>query len=162
VIAVFRQILFICFLLLFISCEKEEPQRVRLLEFEIDSQFVSYEGYALCYNDIKNEKSIGYDWHIYNTSQNALYIQVYDSTFTREVFAYPAFQAKYTIELTGGQSKNYQATDGQFRLLGPKEGDATGDFHFKMKNIANPSDSIMIENGYFRIWLEKYDRKFNR
>jgi len=76
------------------------------------------------------------------------------------VFPYPAFQAKYTSELPLGQSKTYQATAGQFRLLGPKEGDATGDFYFKMKNTLDPTDSIMIQNGYFRIWLKKYDRKF--
>jgi len=75
-----------------------------------------------------------------NLGQNALYIQVYDSTFTKLVFPYPAFQAKYTSELPLGQSKTYQATAGQFRLLGPKEGDATGDFYFKMKNTLDPTD----------------------
>ncbi|MCJ7446401.1 MAG: hypothetical protein MUO72_01780 [Bacteroidales bacterium] len=154
-----RLILSIYLLFMFISCEKE-PEKVGMLEFDIESNQFSFEGYAYRYNDFVNDKGIGYDWHVFNLGQNALYIQVYDSTFTKLVFPYPAFLAKYTYELPGGQSKTYQSTGGQFRLLGPKEGDATGDFHFKMKNILDPTDSILIENGYFRIWLQKYDRKF--
>jgi len=156
-----RLILSIFLILSFVSCEKD-PERVGLLEFDIDGSQCSFEGYAYRYNDFVNDKSIGYDWHIYNLGQNALYIQVYDSTFTRLVFPYPAFQVKYTSELPEGQSKTYQSTDGQFRFLGSIEGDATGDFYFKMKNILDPLDSIIIENGYFRIWLQKYDRKFSR
>jgi hypothetical protein len=158
-VAMNRLILLICFLFMFISCEKE-PESVGLLEFDIGINQFSFEGFAYRYNDFVNDESIGYDWHIYNLDQNALYIQVYDSTFTKLVFPYPAFQAKYTSELPRGKSKTYQATAGEFRLLAPKEGDATGDFHFKMKNILDPADSIMIGNGYFRICLEKYDRRF--
>ncbi|MBG0860276.1 MAG: hypothetical protein IQL11_12295 [Bacteroidales bacterium] len=155
-----RRILFICSLFLFISCEKREPEKVRLLEFKMNSQFVSVEGHAECYNEIKNRKSIGYEWKVYNVGSNTLDIDAYDSTRIKRVFTFPEFRAKYMLEISAGQLITYHATEGKFRLLAPREGDATGDFHFKMKNIANPNDSIMIENGYFRIWLDKYDREF--
>jgi len=153
-----RQILIIYVLFMCISCENTGEEKVRLLEFEVNGQIVSYEGYAKCYNEMKNKKSIGNDWHIYNIGKNVLDIRIYDSTLTRKVFAYPTFNIEYIIKQTAGLSKTYQPTDGEFRFLGPKEGDVTGDFYFKMKNISDPDDSIMINNGYFRIWLEKIDR----
>lgn len=157
-----KYLLLIYSILFLFSCAKEETPKTRLLEFEINSQFYSYEGYAYQYSDYVNDKKKGIDWHVFNLGQNALYIQAYDSTFAKLAFPYPAFQAKYTVELPAGQSKSYQATAGELRLLGQEMGDISGDFHFKMKNILNPLDSLMIEDGYFRIWLEKHDRIFHK
>jgi hypothetical protein len=144
-----------------LSCTKEVP-KAQLLEFEINGKLFSNGGYAYRYSDFNNDANLGYDWHIYNLGQNALYIQAYDYTFTKLLFNYPEFQVNFTIELPEGISKTYKAAGGQFRILGQEMGDLTGDFHFKMKNVLNPLDSIMIENGYLRIWLEKRDRVFTK
>ncbi|MCU0474341.1 MAG: hypothetical protein MUC93_13435 [Bacteroidales bacterium] len=155
-----KSLFIICTAFFLFSCTEEVP-KARLLEFKINGQLNSYEGYAYRYTDYNDDAKLGYDWHIYNLGQNALYIQAYDNTFTKTSFSYPEFQIKYTVELTEGQSKTYEAAGGQFRLLGQEMGDISGDFHFKMKNILNPLDSVMINEGYFRIWLEKRDRIFS-
>jgi hypothetical protein len=148
--------------LLFTSCVPEEVQKARLLEFDINGQTYSYEGYAFRYNDYVNNIKKGYDFHIYNLGQNALSIQAYDSTFAKMVYNYPEFQAEYRIELPAGQSKTYKVSRGQFRFLGTQLSDLTGDFHFTVKNELNPNDSIKINNGYFRIYLDQRDRVFSK
>jgi len=148
-----------CALALFISCTEETP-RAELLEYNINSQIYSNKGYAYKYTDYIGSEKQGIDWHIYNLGQSSLYIQAYDKSYAKTLFDYPAFEAKFTVELADGKSKIYQATAGQFRITGQEMGDVIGDFHFKVKNIENPADSIMINAGYFRIWLEKYDRVF--
>jgi len=145
--------------LLLVCCAEETP-KTRLLEFKINGQLHSYEGYAYRYTDVENGVDKGFDWHIYNLGQKALYMQAYDTTFDRLVFPYPEFQAKYTVELSQGATKTYEATSGRFRLLGTEMGDIRGDFYFTLKNITNPDDSLVFTAGYFRIWLEKKDRTF--
>jgi hypothetical protein len=149
----------VCITSIFISCVKETP-RSALIEFNIGDKLYSYPGYAYRYRDFVGDESKGYDWHIYNLGQSALYIQAYDSTFIKTIFAWPAFEALFTVELANGKSKTYQATSGEFRITGQEMGDAVGDFHFKVKNVANPLDSLMITQGYYRIWLEQNDRYF--
>jgi len=145
--------------LFLISCAKENP-KTRLLEFEVNGLYHSYEGNAYRYTDFENGIKKGYDWHIFNLGQNALYMQAYDTTFKDLVFPFPAFQAKYTIELSQGATKIYEATSGRFRLLGTEMGDIRGDFYFTLKNITNPDDSLVFTDGYFRIWLEMRTREF--
>jgi hypothetical protein len=62
--------------------------------------------------------------------------------------------------MDGGKSKTFQAVSGQFRILEENNGNFRGDFYFKAKNIVNPSDSVMITDGYFDIFLENHDRVF--
>jgi len=145
--------------LLLISCAEEVP-KTRLLEFRINGQYRSYSGYAFQYTDVENGVDKAFDWHIYNLGQNALYMQAYDTTFEKLVFPYPDFQTEYTVELSQGAKKIYEATAGEFRLLGTEQGDIRGDFHFTLKNQTNPDDSLVVNDGYFRIWLEKKERTF--
>ena len=152
-------VLVISYCLLLVCCAEETP-KTRLLEFKINGQFRSYEAYAYQYTDIENGVDKGFDWHIYNLGQNALYMQAYDTTFEKLVFPYPEFQAKYTVESSQGATKIYEAASGEFRLLGTEMGDIRGDFHCTLKNINNTDDSLVFKDGYFRIWLEKKDRSF--
>jgi len=48
----------------------------------------------------------------------------------------PAFHAKYTVELSQGVTKTYEATSGRFRLLGTEMGDIRGDFYFTLKKYS--------------------------
>jgi hypothetical protein len=150
-----------CAILLLASCTKEAP-RAHLLEFKIGDEYNSYEGFAYRYSDVVDGTSAGYDWHIYNINRNSLYIQAYDYTFTKTLFTYPQFEAVYTVELPEGLSKTYKAVSGELRLLGLDMGEFSGDFHFKLKNTINQNDSIMMNDGYFRIWLEYQDRLFSK
>jgi hypothetical protein len=150
-----------CSLSLIISCTEETP-RAELLEYRIAGNLYSNKGYAFRYTDyIGNEKQ-GYDWHIYNLGQSSLSIQAYDSTYTKTMYPFPDFEAVFTVELANGISKVYKATAGEFRIIGQEMGDVIGDFHFRVKNILDPLDSLTIASGYYRIWLEKYDRVFTR
>jgi hypothetical protein len=156
-----KSILLICSLCLIMSCVKER-EKARLLEYEIKGQLYSYEGFAFRYNDYVSNISKGYDWHIYNLGQNSLYIQAYDTTFNNTLFNYPSFQAEYKVELPAGKAKTYRVSSGQFRIVGSEMGDIIGDFRFIVKNELNPLDSLVINNGYFRIYLEKRDRVFSK
>jgi hypothetical protein len=149
----------ICALSLFISCTEETP-RSKLLEYKIGSKMYSYDGVAVRYSDYKGNVKKGFDWHIYNHGQTSVYIQLYDSTFIENVFNFPAFEAVLTVELPDGNSKTYKAADGQFRITGQEMWDVLGDFHFKVKNIADPLDSLMITEGFYRIFLEDHNRYF--
>jgi hypothetical protein len=150
--------LFAIFLLfLMFSCVKETP-KAHLLEFRINSRFNSYEGFACRYTEIESGVNKAYDWHVYNLGKNSLYIQAYDPTLTNLVFPFPSFQARYTVERSGGDSTIYKASSGEFRLLGKKSEDISGDFHFTLKNTENPDDSLVFTDGYFRICLEMHDR----
>jgi hypothetical protein len=42
-------------------------------------------------------------------------------------------------------------------MIGVMEADITGDFHFKVKNNGDATDSLMLSEGYFRIYLEFAD-----
>jgi hypothetical protein len=151
-----KSFLLTCTIFILISCT-EETQRSHLLEFKINNQIYSYEGYAFRYNCYLNNISKGYDWHVFNSGKNAIYIQTYDSTLKKYVYQYPSFRATFTVGQSAGESKTYRATTGELRLLGQEMGDLIGDFHFKMKNILDPLDSLMIGEGYFKIWLEYRD-----
>lgn len=156
-----KAIFIICALSLLPSCEKER-EKGRLLEYEIKTQLYTYEGFAYRYNDYVNNLSEGYDWHIYNLGQSALNIQAYDESFTKTLFNYPDFQAEFTVELAGGNSKLYKSSAGQFRITGQETGDVIGDFHFIVKNVNDPLDSLVINNGYYKIYLERRDRIFSK
>ena len=150
------------FLILFaslISCTEETP-RSKLLEYRIGTKTYSYDGVAKRYSDYKGSVKEGFDWHIFNHGQTSVYIQAYDSTFTENLFIYPDFEAVLTVELPDGNSKTYKAVDGQFRITGQEMWDVLGDFHFKVKNIADPLDSLMITEGFYRIFLEDHNRYF--
>lgn len=150
-----------CVLALAISCTEETP-RAELLEYNIGAHLYTYKGYAYRYTDYTGTEREGFDWHIYNLGQSSLYLQAYDTSFEKTIFPYPGFEARFIVELADGDSKIYEAADGEFRILGQEMGDVLGDFHCKVKNISDPSDSLMITGGYFRIWLEKYDRIFTK
>jgi hypothetical protein len=156
-----KAIFIICALSLLPSCEKEH-EKGRLLEYDIKTQLYTYEGFAYRYNDYVNNLSEGYDWHIYNLGQSALNIQAYDESFTKTLFNYPDFKAEFTVELAGGNSKLYKSSAGRFRITGQEKGDVIGDFYFTVKNVLDPLDSLVITNGYYKIYLERRDRIFSK
>lgn len=143
------------------SCVEETP-RAELLEYNIGGKLYSYSGIAERYRDIADNTRQGYDWHIYNNNMYSLSIQAYDTSFEKSIFPFPLFEARLGVELPGGQSKTYHAVAGEFRITGQDMGDVIGDFHFKMRNEADPLDSLMITEGFYRIWLERSDRYFSK
>jgi hypothetical protein len=141
------------------SCDNE-PSKNQLLEAKIDGQYFSFTGSADKYTDYVNSLKTGYEYQVYNHDKHSFIIEAYDSTFTKVIFNFPEFTAHYIIELTGGQSKTYQTVSGRFRILGTENGNLRGDFYFKAKNILNPSDSVIVTDGYYDIFLETQDRTF--
>jgi hypothetical protein len=154
-----KSLLIFCCICAIYSCEKK-PEKNSLLEAEINGQVYSFTGHANRYTDYINGVKTGYDYHIYNIDKQSLFIEAYDDSFTKVIFAFPGFSAKYIVELPDGLSKTYQATKGEFRIIGEQYGNFRGDFKFTVKNILNPSDSVVIKDGYFNISLEKHDRTF--
>jgi hypothetical protein len=156
-----KSIFLICSLVLLISCNEEFP-KARLLEFKINGQIYSFEGYSYRNNDYKNNTLVGYDWHFYNFGNKAMNIHAYDSSLIKVAYTCPEFEAIYTIKSSATDSVTYKAVSGQFRNTGFEMGEIMGDFHFKMKNILNPLDSLMITEGYFRIYLDQFNRVISR
>jgi hypothetical protein len=89
-------------------------------------------------------------------------IQAYDSSLIKVAYTFPEFEAIYTIRSSATDSVTYKAVSGQFRNTGFDMGEVLGDFHFKMKNILNPLDSLMITEGFYRIYLDQYNRVISR
>jgi hypothetical protein len=141
------------------SCDKE-PSKNQLLEAKIDGQIYSFNGTAEKYTDYVNSQKTAYDYQVYNHDRHSFLIEAYDDTFTKVIFSFPEFSARYIVELDGGQSKTYEAVSGRFRILGTEQGNLRGDFYFKAKNILNPSDSVIITDGYYDIFLNESDRTF--
>jgi hypothetical protein len=144
---------------LIISCDNESSKN-QLLEAKIDGIYFSFNGTAEKYTDYTNSQKSGYEYQVYNHGRHSFLIEAYDNTFTKVIFNFPEFSARYIVELDGGQSKTYEAVSGRFRILGAEQGNLRGDFSFKAKNILNPSDSVIITEGYYDIFLEMYDRTF--
>jgi hypothetical protein len=141
------------------SCGKD-PVKNQLLDLKINGQYFSFNGTAEKYTDYVNSQKTAYEYQVYNHDRHSFLIEAYDNTYTKVIFPFPEFSAQYVVELDGGQSKTYQAVSGQFRILGTEQGNLRGDFSFKAKNILNASDSVMITEGYFDIYLDTYDRTF--
>ncbi|MBN2665342.1 MAG: hypothetical protein JXR67_02440 [Bacteroidales bacterium] len=144
---------------LFPSCT-EEPEKNRLLEATINGQLYTFNGIARKYNDYTAGQKTGIEYRVFNNEFNSLSIEAYDDTFTKVTFTFPEFTATWKLDLGGGRSLTYNAVSGQFRILGTEHGNLRGDFSFKVKNIADPLDSLMITDGYFDIFLEESDRMF--
>lgn len=144
---------------LVLSCERE-PDKNALLEAEFNGQIRSFKATAVRYTDYVTGQKTAYDYHISSAGSQSLSIEVYDDTFSKVIFPYPGFEATYIVELSGGVSKTYEAVAGEFRIIEENEGNFRGDFHFKVKNISDPTDSVMITDGYFDIYLKKEDRTF--
>ena len=155
-----KVVCFACSLILLIACEKDTATKNSLLEAEYDGQIVSFTGTAKKYTDYVNGVKTGYDYNIYNTGKQSLLIEAYDNTFTRLTFNFPDTKARYIVELPQGASKTYEATEGQFRILGDDGGILKGDFSYKVKNVSDPLDSVMITDGYFNIAIIREDRSF--
>jgi len=156
-----KSIFSICSLILLVSCYEEFP-KARLIEFKIDGQIYSFEGYSYRNNDYKNSTLVGYDWHIYNFGSKTMNIQAYDSSLLKVTYKYPEFEARYTIKTSETDSVTYKAVSGEFRNTGFEMGEMIGDFHFKMKNILDPLDSLMITEGFYRIYLDQYNRDVSK
>jgi hypothetical protein len=144
---------------LVLSCS-DEPEKNHLLDAKIDGQYYSFKGTAVKFTDYINNKKEAYEFQVYNHDRHSFLLEAYDTTFVKLNFSFPDFSAQYIVELDGGQSKTYQAVSGQFRILGTEQGNLRGDFSFKAKNILDVSDSVMITEGYFDIFLENHDRMF--
>jgi hypothetical protein len=155
-----KKLIFLLLVLFFILSCNNEPVKNQLLEAKIDGQIYSFNGTAEKYTEYVNDQKTAYNYQIYNHDRHSFLIEAYDNTFTKVVFPFPEFSAIYIVQLDGGQSKTYQAVSGQFRILGQDNGNLRGDFNFKAKNVQNASDSVMITDGYFDIYLEAYDRTF--
>ena len=141
------------------SCDNA-PVKNQLLEAKIDGKYFSFNGSADKYTDYKNNLKTGYEYQVYNHDKHSFLIEAYDKTFTKVIFNFPEFSVRYTVELDGGQSKTYEAVSGRFRILAAEQGNLRGDFSFHAKNILNASDSVILTEGYYDIFLETHDRSF--
>ena len=155
-----KNFIYLFFSLFFVVACEEEPSKNHLLEAKIDGQFYSFNGSAIKYTDFINNQKEAYEYQVLNHARHSFLLEAYDTTFSEVIFAFPDFTAQYIVELDGGQSKTYQAVSGRFRILGTEHGNLRGEFDFKAKNILNASDSVMVTEGYFDIFLENHDRTF--
>jgi len=135
------------------SCGTHEVEKSHLLEYRNNGVYSSAKGYAIKYTAYKNSVKKSYIWNIYGSGGDSISMWVPDTTLIKNTYAYPAFSVMYRTS----DSRIYHATSGEFRLLGLQVSDLEGDFHFKLKNVANPNDSLTITEGYFTIYLQYQD-----
>jgi hypothetical protein len=135
------------------SCSSHEVEKSHLLEYWNNGVYSSAHGYAVKYTAYKNSIKKSYIWNISGSGGDSLSMWVSDTTLIKNTYSYPAFSIMYRSR----DSRIYHATSGEFRLLGIKVPDIVGDFNFKLKNVANPNDSLMITAGYFMIYLQYKD-----
>ena len=147
-------------LVLIISCEKEPATKNSILEADFDGQIHTFKGTAKKITEYVGGIKTGYDYNIYNVDKQSLFIEAYDDTFKKITFSFPETTARYIMELPQGASKTYEAVSGSFRVLEENNGILRGDFSFKVKNVSDPLDSIMITDGYFHIAIIREDRVF--
>jgi hypothetical protein len=155
-----QKLFFLSFTLIFILSCSRDPAKNQLLDLKIDGQYYSFNGTAEKYTDYVNNQKSAFDYQIYNHDRHSFLITAYDESFTKVIFPFPEFSARYVVQLEGGQTKTYQAVSGRFRILGQDQGNLQGDFDFKAKNILDATDSVMMTEGYFDISLDMYDRTF--
>jgi hypothetical protein len=154
-----RLIYLACLFLSIYSCSKD-PEKNQLLDLKVDGQYYSFNGTAEKYTDYINDQKTAFDYQIYNHDKHSFLITAYDDSFTKITFPFPEFNAQYIVQLEAGQSKTYKAVSGQLRIFDENLGNLRGDFNFKAKNVLDTSDSVMITEGYFDIYLDAYDRTF--
>jgi hypothetical protein len=149
-----RTILFsgLIFILL-TSCGTHEVQKSHLLEYRNNGIYNSTQGYAVKYTAYKNSVKKSYIWNIYGSGGDSISMWVPDTSLVKNTYTYPAFSVRFRTS----DSRIYHATSGEFRLLGLQVPDLVGDFHFKLKNVANSNDSLTITEGYFTIYLQYQD-----
>jgi hypothetical protein len=140
-------------IILLASCSSHEVEKSHLLEYRKNGIFCSPSGYAVKYTAYQNSVEKSNIWNIYGYGADSISIWVPDSTLTKSTYAYPSF----SVMCKTSDSRIYRATSGEFRLLGIKVFDLVGDFHFKLKNIENPNDSLTITEGYFMTYLQYQD-----
>lgn len=141
------------------SCT-DEPEKNRLLEATVGGQLHTFNGIAKKYNDYTAGTKTGVEYNIFSSDARSLTIEAYDESLTKVSFTFPEFSATWKQELGGGQSRTYNAVSGQFRILGNDHGNLRGEFSFRVKNINDPADELIISDGYFDIFLEESDRMF--
>jgi hypothetical protein len=135
------------------SCGSHEVEKSHLLEYRNNGVYSSAIGYAVKYTAYKNSVKKSYIWNIYGSDGDSISMWVPDTTLTKNIYVYPSFSVMYRTS----DSRIYHATSGEFRLLGIEVSDLVGDFHFKLKNVVNPNDSLTITEGYFTIYLQYQD-----
>jgi len=149
-------IFFITSMLIF-SCDKEQ-EKISILNAIVAGEKISFTGNAHRYKDIRNDKPVGYDFHIFNLESPKLYIKVYDSSFSRHEFEFPDVEVKYVYNATNGAPKTYYGYSGILKITKEQEGVIFGEFKFILINKFDSTDTIYIDNGYYEITLEKNDR----
>lgn len=152
-----KWIFFISVLVFLSSCEKDE-KKTKILSAKVNGKEIHFIGNAYRYTDLKNDKPYGYNYHLFNLETPNIYVEAYDSTFARSYFDFTNLKAKYAYTDSLGNSKSYDAVNGELSILKEENGKLFGNFNFTFLNILDNTDTIFVSDGHFEISLEKYDR----
>lgn len=139
------------------SCEKNE-EKTKILSANVNGKEMRFTGNAYRYTDLRNDKAFGYNYHLFNLETPNIYFEAYDSSFVRTHFDFSNLKAKYACNDSLGNSKSYDAINGELLITKEENGILFGKFMFVFTNILDPTDTITASDGYFEITLEKHDR----
>lgn len=139
------------------SCEKNE-EKTKILSANVNGKEMHFTGNAYRYTDLRNDKAFGYNYHLFNLETPNIYFEAYDSSFVRTHFDFSNLKAKYACNDSLGNSKSYDAINGELSITKEENGILFGKFMFVFTNILDPTDTITVSDGYFEITLEKHDR----
>jgi hypothetical protein len=139
------------------SCEKDE-EKTKILSANVNGKEIQFIGNAYRYNDLRNDKAFGYNYHLFNLQTPNIYIEAYDSSFVKTQFDFSNLKAKYAYNDSKGNSKSYDAINGDMSITKEENGVLFGNFRFIFINILDVTDTITVRDGYFEITLQKHDR----
>lgn len=148
-------IILICLVLA--SCEREE-EKITKLSAKINGKTINFIGSAYRYNDLRNDKAFGYNYHLFNLETPKIYIEAYDSSFVKKKIFYPEVTAKYGCNDLFGNYKSYNAINGEMSIMKEEKGILFGNFSFTFVNKFDIADTIIATDGYFEMTLQKHDR----
>lgn len=152
-----KWVLLISAFVLFASCDKEE-EKSQILSAKVNGEEMQFIGNLYRYSDIKNHETIGFTYHLFSSETPLIFIEAFDSSFVRTHFDISSLKARYTCNDSLGNSKLYDAIDGELSITKEKDEILYGDFSFTLVNTRDRADTIRISDGYYEVTVVKSNR----
>jgi hypothetical protein len=153
-----KWVLLIAVALLFSSCYNDEEEKVQILSAKVNGEEMQYIGNLYRYSDIKNHETVGFTYHLFSNETPNIFIEARDSSFVRAHFDFSSLKASYSYNDSLGNSKLYDAIDGELSITKEKDEILYGNFSFTFVNTRDRADTIRMSDGYYEVTMEKSNR----
>lgn len=155
-----RKILVIIALVSLFGCKREDP-KLSELSYVINGTALDVVGISYLYSDRVNGNNVRYSYQIFSQDSTLLYVELFDSTFTKTNYEFKDLEATYSYTDKDGIYKSCKAVEGELHLSRTKNDVISGDFWFNFINVLDPLDTVEVLNGEFIITVERYSRDWD-